>query len=237
MLSREQNGGCEQERHARTLPWFAVCRRIALICSFAAVLTGAASARPAGPPAALLHPTKLTARAPRTFTATFKTSKGSFVVTVHRAWSPRGADRFYNLVRNHFYDAQKVFRVVRHFVVQFGISPYPQVSAAWANADIRDDPAAGHHNLRGTIAFASAGPNTRTTQVFVNTGDNVQLDGYGFTPFGAVTAGMKTVDSLYGGYGDRPTSDQAEMAQRGNAYLEQRWPKLDTIESATVAVP
>ena len=210
-------------------------RCLTLIGCLAAVLVGAASARPAGPPSALLHPAKLTARAPGTFIATFRTSKGSFAVTVHRAWSPRGADRFYNLVRNHFYDGQKVFRVVRHFVVQFGISPYPQVSAAWASADLRDDPAAGQHNVRGTIAFASAGPNTRTTQVFVNTGDNVQLDGYGFTPFGAVTSGMKTVDSLYGGYGDRPTPHQAEMAQQGNAYFRRHWPRLDTILSVRIS--
>jgi peptidyl-prolyl cis-trans isomerase A (cyclophilin A) len=199
------------------------------------VLAGAAGARSAGPPPTLLHPAKLTARAPETFSATFRTSKGSFVVTVHRAWAPRGADRFYNLVKNHFYDGQKIFRVVRHFVVQFGISPYPQVSAAWASADIRDDPAPGRHNVRGTIAFASAGPNTRTTQVFVNTADNVRLDGYGFTPFGAVTSGMKTVDSLYGGYGDRPTPHQAEMAQQGNAYFRKHWPKLDTILFAHIS--
>jgi peptidyl-prolyl cis-trans isomerase A (cyclophilin A) len=194
----------------------------------------AAYAGPAAPPSALLHPAKLTARAPRTFTATFRTSKGSFVVSVHRAWSPRGADRFYNLVRNRFYDGQRVFRVVPHFVVQFGISAYPQVSSAWANADIGDDPSTGHHNTRGTIAFASAGPNTRTTQVFINTGNNVPLDGYGFTPFGAVTSGMKTIDSLFSGYADRPTPHQAEMAAQGDAYFRTHWPKLDTILSARI---
>jgi len=208
--------------------------RIVLICGLAALCTGVASAGPAAPPSALLHPAKLTAHAPATFTVTFRTSKGSFVVTVHRTWSPRGADRFYNLVRNRFYDGQKVFRVVPHFVVQFGISAYPQVSAAWASADIPDDPSTGHHNVRSTIAFASAGPNTRTTQVFINTGDNVQLDGYGFTPFGAVTSGMKTIDSLYGGYADRPTPHQAEMAQQGNAYFRTHWPRLDTIVSARI---
>jgi peptidyl-prolyl cis-trans isomerase A (cyclophilin A) len=208
--------------------------RIVLITCVAVTCAGTASAGRAEPPSALLHPAKLATRAPQTFTATFRTSKGSFVVTVRRAWSPRGADRFYNLVRNRFYDGQKIFRVVPHFVVQFGISPYPQVSAAWASADIRDDPGTGHHNVRGTIAFASAGPDTRTTQVFVNTGDNVQLDAYGFTPFGSVTSGMKTVDSLYGGYGDRPTPHQAEMARQGNAYFRKHWPRLDTILSARI---
>lgn len=207
---------------------------VVLIGCLAAACAGAAYAGAVEPPPALLQPAKLTARAPRTFTATFRTSKGSFVVTVHRGWSPRGADRFYNLVRNRFYDGQKIFRVVRHFVVQFGISAYPQVSAAWSNAEIQDDPSAGRHNARGTIAFASAGANTRTTQVFINTGNNVQLDGYEFTPFGVVTSGMKTVDSLYGGYGDRPTPHQAEMARQGNAYFRAHWPRLDTILSARV---
>jgi cyclophilin family peptidyl-prolyl cis-trans isomerase len=211
-----------------------VRRGITLIVSVAALCAGAAAAGTTAPPPALLEPAKLTAKAPASFTVTFKTTKGPFVVTVHRAWSPRGADRFYNLVRNRFYDGQKVFRVVKHFVIQFGISPYPQVSAVWANADIRDDPSSGHHNVRRTIAFASAGPNTRTTQVFVNTGNNVQLDAYGFTPFGAVTAGMKTVDALYGGYADRPTPHQGEMMQQGNAYFRAHWPKLDTIVSARV---
>lgn len=211
-------------------------RSIVTAACAAAVCAGTVQARPAAsPPPALLHPATLTAKAPSRFTVTFTTTKGSFAVTVHRNWSPRGADRFYNLVRSRFYDGQKIFRVVRRFVIQFGISPYPQVSAAWANADIRDDPAAGHHNVRGTIAFASAGPDTRTTQVFVNTGDNVRLDGYGFTPFGAVTSGMKTIDALYGGYADRPTPHQAEMMQQGNAYFRTHWPKLDAIVSARIS--
>ena len=198
---------------------------------------GGKSGSSSAPPKALLDPSTLTAKAPPLFIATFKTTAGTFVVTVHRAWSPNGADRFYNLVKNGFYDGQKLFRVVPHFVVQFGISPYPEVSQAWQTADIADDPTGKHHNVRGTVDFASAGPGTRTTQIFVNTGDNLQLDAAGFTPIGAVTAGMKVVDSLYSGYGDAPTQDQAQMAAQGNAYLEKQWPKLDGIESATAGLP
>jgi peptidyl-prolyl cis-trans isomerase A (cyclophilin A) len=188
-----------------------------------------------GPPDALLQPEKLTAKAPQLFDVTFKTTAGTFVVNVHRTWSPHGADRFYNLVKNHFYDGQKVFRVVRGFVVQFGISPYPQVSKAWETATIPDDPIGYLHNGRGGVDFASAGPNSRTTQVFINTADNGRLDAAGFTPIGAVTSGMDVVDKLYGGYGDAPTSHQSEMVAQGNAYLEKRWPKLDTIESAKIS--
>ncbi len=191
----------------------------------------------AAPPKALLDPSTLTAKAPQLFTATFKTTAGTFVVEVHRTWSPHGADRFYNLVKNGFYDGQKVFRVVPHFVVQFGISPYPEVSQAWETADIPDDPVGKLHNRRGTVDFASAGPDTRTTQIFVNTADNLQLDAAGFTPIGEVTSGMGAVDKLYSGYGDAPTQEQAQMAAEGNAYLEKQWPKLDAIESATAALP
>jgi peptidyl-prolyl cis-trans isomerase A (cyclophilin A) len=211
-----------------------------LLLVFVAVLAagcGEKTSSPASPPKALLDPSKLTATAPRQFTATFKTTAGTFVVEVHRTWSPHGADRFYNLVKNDFYDGQKVFRVVPHFVVQFGISPYPEVSQAWQTADIPDDQVGKLHNRRGTVDFASAGPNTRTTQIFVNTADNLQLDAAGFTPIGEVTSGMGAVDALYSGYGDAPTQDQAQMAAEGNAYLEKQWPKLDTIESATVALP
>ena len=181
----------------------------------------------------LLHPGELTARAPQTFDATFTTTAGTFVVHVRRAWAPRGADRFYNLVKNGFYDGQRIFRVVPPFVVQWGISADPDVSGAWETATIPDDPVRGH-NTRGTISFASAGPDTRTTQVFVNLGDNRQLDSQGFAPFGTVTSGMDVVAGLFSGYGDRPTAHQGEMAARGEAYFAASWPKLDTIRSATV---
>jgi cyclophilin family peptidyl-prolyl cis-trans isomerase len=186
------------------------------------------------PPSALLHPAKLTKKAPQLFDIKFHTTKGDFTITVHRTWAPRGADRLYNLAKNHFFDGQKFFRVVPGFVVQFGISPDPKVSAAWRDATIRDDPVT-RHNVRGTVAFASAGPDTRTTQLFVNLADNSSLDSGGFAPIGSVTRGMGVVDRFYSGYGEAPTSHQAEMEAQGNAWLDESFPKLDGIKTATVA--
>lgn len=181
------------------------------------------------PPPALLQPAKLTARAPSTFSVAFDTTKGTFVVTVHRAWAPRGADRFYNLVEWGFFNGNELFRVVKGFVVQFGISGFPKVSKAWQNATIKDDPVKAHNTV-GTITFADAGPNTRTTQVFINLGNNAgNLDSQGFAPFGKVTSGMSVVDKLYGGYDDTPTNDQAQIEQQGNAFLKKRFPKLDVV--------
>jgi peptidyl-prolyl cis-trans isomerase A (cyclophilin A) len=185
------------------------------------------------PPAALLHPAKLEAKSPQLFDVTFKTTKGTFVVSTHRTWAPLGAARFYNLVKAHFYDDVRFFRVLPNFVVQFGISPYPQVSKAWAHAFIRDDPHT-ESNTRGTVTFATAGPNTRTTQVFVNLGDNRALDERGFTPFGSVTSGMDVVEKLYSGYGDRPSSFQPQMQTEGNAFVDKQFPKLDHIVTARV---
>jgi peptidyl-prolyl cis-trans isomerase A (cyclophilin A) len=192
------------------------------------------------PPPALLKPAKLHAKAPSTYSVEFDTTKGTFVVTVHRAWAPRGADRFYNLVRAGFFDGNEFFRVVKGFVVQFGISGFPQVSRAWRNTNIADDPVKAH-NTSGTITFADAGPNTRTTQVFINLGNNsgapARLDSQGFAPFGEVTSGMGVVDRLYGGYDDTPTNDQAQIEQEGNAFLKKRFPKLDAVIRARVVKP
>src|ERR1051325_8865262 len=185
------------------------------------------------PPPALLHPAELTAKAPSVYGVVFTTTKGSFTVTVHRQWSPHGADRFYNLVRARFFDGDECFRVVKGFVVQFGISGYPAVSSAWQNATIGDD-AVKASNTRGTITFADAGPNTRTTQVFVNLGNNASLDGQGFSPFGRVTSGMSVVDKLYSGYGEAVTNLQGEIATQGNSFLRRRFPKLDRILRARV---
>jgi peptidyl-prolyl cis-trans isomerase A (cyclophilin A) len=204
--------------------------RLALVALCAAVLTGGAAA--ASPPQ-LLHPASLHAKAPAVYHVTFKTTRGTFVVTVHRAWAPRGADRFYNLVRAHFFDGVVFFRVVKGFVVQFGISPDPAVSRAWQTANIKDDPVKTS-NTPGTITFADAGPNTRTTQVFVNLGNNgSSLDGQGFSPFGRVTSGMSVVNRLYGGYGEQP--DQQQISTQGNAYLRKHFPKLDHIVTARLA--
>jgi peptidyl-prolyl cis-trans isomerase A (cyclophilin A) len=186
----------------------------------------------------LSDPAALNANAPAVYQAKFDTSKGPFVVEVHRDWAPRGADRFYNLVKNGFYDNARFFRVIEGFMVQFGINGDPSVAAAWRDADIKDDPVK-QSNGRGTITFATAGPNTRTTQVFINFGDNAGLDGQGFSPFGKVVSGMEVVDQLYGGYGEGAPNgngpDQGRIQSQGNAYLEQDFPKLDFIKSATIA--
>lgn len=181
----------------------------------------------------LLHPASLHAKAPAVFRARFTTTKGPFVVTVHRKWAPRGADRFYNLVRAGFYDRQRLFRVVPGFVVQWGISGMPKISKAWQNATIRDDPVR-HTNARRTIVFADAGPNTRTTQVFVNLAGNTQLDADGFAPFGVVKSGFPTLQHLYHGYDDRPTADQAQISNQGEAFFRKHFPKLDRILRARI---
>ncbi len=185
----------------------------------------------------LSDPAALNEEAPAVYKAKFDTSKGSFVVEVHRDWAPRGADRFYNLVKNGFYDNARFFRVIDGFMVQFGINGDPNIAGVWRDANINDDPVK-QSNGRGTITFATAGPNTRTTQVFVNFGDNAGLDGQGFSPFGKVVSGMEVVDSLYDGYGEGAPNgngpDQGRIQQQGNAYLEKGFPKLDFIKTATI---
>jgi peptidyl-prolyl cis-trans isomerase A (cyclophilin A) len=185
----------------------------------------------------LSDPASLSEQAPAVYKAKFDTSKGSFVVEVHRDWAPNGADRFYNLVKNGYYDDARFFRVIDGFMVQFGINGNPKISAVWQNADIPDDPVK-QSNARGMITFATAGPNTRTTQVFVNFGDNASLDGQGFAPFGKVISGMDVVDSLYAGYGEGAPSgrgpNQGIMQSLGNAYLEKAFPKLDYITKASI---
>jgi peptidyl-prolyl cis-trans isomerase A (cyclophilin A) len=161
----------------------------------------------------------------------FTTTKGPFVVTVHRTWAPRGADRFYNLVHAGFYNGQRLFRVIPGFVVQWGISGTPKIARAWQTATIRDDPVR-QKNTRGTIDFADGGPNTRTTQVFVNLGSNTALDRDGFAPFGTVTGGFATLKRLYHGYGESPSDAQAQITQQGEAFLKKHFPKLDRILKA-----
>jgi len=212
-------------------------RRVALVC-LAAVFVAASAACGGGAKTStsssqLLDPPALTAKAPPRFAVTFKTTKGDVTVTVHRAWAPLGADRFYNLAKAGFFDGVKFFRVVPGFVVQFGISPDPKVSAAWQTATIHDDPVT-RHNVRGTLTFATAGKDSRTTQLFVNLADNTSLDSQGFAPIGSVTRGMGVVDRLYSGYGEAPTSHQGEMESEGNAWLDKNFPKLDAIETAAV---
>jgi peptidyl-prolyl cis-trans isomerase A (cyclophilin A) len=186
------------------------------------------------PPPALLHPASLTAKAPASFAVEFDTTKGKFVVTVRRSSAPRGADRFYNLVKARFFDGVVFFRVLKGFVVQFGISGYPQVSSAWQNANLKDDPVKASNTV-GTITYADGGPNTRTTQVFINLADNgPNLDGQGFAPFGKVTKGMAVVKKLYGGYGEAPSHAQPQIASQGNAFLKKTFPKLDSVIRARI---
>jgi peptidyl-prolyl cis-trans isomerase A (cyclophilin A) len=183
---------------------------------------------------ALLLPKRLAEKAPDSYKVKFDTTRGSFTVTVTRAWAPLGADRFYNLVKHHFYDNAAFFRVVPGFVVQFGISPAPAVSAAWKHTEIKDDPVT-QTNKRGSLTFATAGPNTRTTQIFINLKDNARLDGMGFSPFATVDAnGMNIVEMMYEGYGDNAGPDQDQLEKQGDPYLKKGWPKLDYIKSATL---
>lgn len=201
-----------------------------------------AGVRAAAPayPAALLKPETLTAKAPETFEVRFVTGKGPFTVKVTRAWAPNGADRFYNLVRNRFYDGASFFRVVQGFVVQFGLSAHPEVSKAWREANIPDDPVV-QSNKKGFVTYAMRGPNTRTTQLFINLGDNSRLDAMGFAPFGEVTQGMEVVEQLYSGYGDgAPRGNgpaQNLIQEQGKAYLDKEFPLLDSIRTARIVPP
>jgi peptidyl-prolyl cis-trans isomerase A (cyclophilin A) len=187
--------------------------------------------------AKLRNPGALTEQAPAKFQVNFDTSKGSFVVEVHRDWAPNGADRFYNLVKNGFYDDTRFFRVIEGFMVQFGIHGNPAVATAWRGAPIKDDPVK-QSNKRGFVTFATAGPNTRTTQLFVNFGDNASLDRQGFAPFGEVVKGMDVVDKIYSGYGEGGPRgkgpDQNRVQAEGNAYLNKEFSKLDYIKTATI---
>ncbi len=188
--------------------------------------------------AKLRNPAGLAEQAPASFKANFDTSKGTFVIQVTRDWAPIGADRFYNLVKNGYYDDVRFFRVIDGFMAQFGIHGNPSVQAAWRPANLKDDPVKGS-NKRGMVTFATAGPNTRTTQLFVNFGNNTGLDRQGFAPFGEVVQGMDVVDKLYNGYGEGAPSgkgpNQNRLQTEGNAYLNKEFPRLDFIKAATIA--
>ena len=183
------------------------------------------------------NPAALNEKAPATYKARFDTSKGAFVIDVRREWAPFGADRFYNLIKNGFYDENRFFRVISGFMVQFGINGNPQLSTPWRGAQIKDDPVK-QSNKRGFITFATSGPNSRTTQVFINFGDNGRLDGMGFAPFGQVTSGMNVVDGLFNEYGEGAPQgrgpNQGRIQSEGNAYLTKDFPKLDYVRKATI---
>jgi peptidyl-prolyl cis-trans isomerase A (cyclophilin A) len=180
----------------------------------------------------LMNPAQLNETAPDKFQVKFDTSKGEFIVDVTRAWAPNGADRFYNLVKNGFYDNCKFFRNIENFMVQFGINGNPKINAGMMKARIKDDPVR-QSNTRGYITFAMAGPDTRTSQLFINFGDNSSLDKQGFSPFGKVKS-MSVVNSLNNQYGDKPSGAQAQIQMEGNAFLEKNFPKLDFIKTATI---
>jgi len=211
---------------------FAVFTSLMMVLAVAA----AASAQPAA--GGLQNPGSLKEVAPAVYKAKFETTAGSFVVEVHRDWAPLGADRFYNLVKNGFYDNCRFFRVISGFMVQFGINGDPTVSAVWRGAQIGVDPVK-QSNKRGYITYAMAGPpTTRTTQVFINFGDNGDLDSQGFAPFGKIASGMDVVDKLYAEYGEGAPSGrgpgQGRIQMEGNAYLAKEFPKLDYIKKATI---
>lgn len=172
------------------------------------------------------------APSPDVYRVNFDTSRGGFVVEVSRAWAPRGADRFYALVQQKFFDGARFFRVMPTFMVQFGLAADPAVTKKWEGTEFPDDPVT-MHNTRGTISFATRGANSRTTQVFINYVDNTRsLDPQGFSPFGRVVSGMDVVDKIYPGYSERP--DQGRVTSEGNAYLEKEFPQLDYIKTARI---
>ena len=206
-----------------------------------AQITQPAAAAPAPSPptekASLLKVGAFKEQAPAQYRAKFTTSKGNFVVEVQRDWAPQGADRFFNLVKNGYFSDTRFFRVIKGFMVQWGIHGQGEVNEVWRNANIPDDPVK-QSNKRGFITFATAGPNTRTSQVFINYADNGQLDGMGFAPFGKVASGMEVVDGLYGDYGEGAPQgrgpSQGRMQSEGNAYLARDFPKLDYIIEASI---
>jgi len=187
----------------------------------------------------LLTPKRLTETAPASFRVRLETSEGDVVIQVTRAWAPLGADRFYNLVKNGFYDDTRVYRVLDGFMAQFGMNGDPRVNIAWRNAIIVDDPVT-QSNTRGRVAFAKGGPNSRTTELFISYRDNSTLDERGFAPLGEVVEGMDVVDRFYSGYGDGPPRGegpyQAQVQAQGNAYLDASFPDLTKILSAKVEV-
>jgi peptidyl-prolyl cis-trans isomerase A (cyclophilin A) len=218
----------------------------------AAVLKTATSKAPVAKPAAskaavtnpkLLNPAALKATAPPEFKVKVTTLKDqTFVVDVHRDWSPMGADRFYNMVKNGFFTGTRFYRVSPGFVVQFGVNPDPKVTRAWAASTIKDDPVK-EHNTKGKLTFAKSGsPDSRTTQLFINLKDNTTLDAMGFAPIGDITEGMDVVEALYSGYGEIKEQggngpEQMKVMEEGEKYLKTNFDNLDTIKSATVIWP
>ena len=218
-------------------PYFVIVVAAAVALAAAPIALGQAATN-----AALKNPAALKEMAPAQFKVNFDTSAGVFEVEVHRDWAPNGADRFYNLVKNGFFDNARFFRVISGFMVQFGLNGDPAVNSVWREARIPRDPVK-EGNKRGNITFAMqggpSGPDTRTTQVFINFRDNSNLDAIGFAAFGRVTKGMDVVDKIYSGYGEGAPSgagpEQGRVQSEGNAYLTKDFPKLDYIKKASIA--
>lgn len=196
-----------------------------------------AEVAPAADLGVLGNPAALNEKAPETFKARFTTTKGDFVIEVTRSWSPNGADRFYNLVKNEYFTDIAFFRNIAGFMVQFGIHGDPQLNEIWKDAKITDDPVV-KSNTPGYVSFATSGPNTRTVQMFINHGANDSLDGMGFSPFGQVVEGLSVVKELYSGYGEgapRGRGPRQDLIQKqGNSYLKAEFPQLDYIQSAKI---
>jgi peptidyl-prolyl cis-trans isomerase A (cyclophilin A) len=200
-----------------------------------------ATAAHTGVDPALFHPATLHAKAPDVFQVKFTTTKGDFVIEATRAWAPNGVDRFYNLVKHGYFNGVSFYRVVPGFIVQFGLSPDPKITAAWNAASIKDDPVK-EHNAPGYVTYAMGGPNTRSNQLFINFADNSsQLDGMGFAPIGQVTSGMDVVKNFYSAYGElsdpglNGTGPSQERAmEAGKAYLDKNYPLLDSIKSTEI---
>ncbi len=176
-------------------------------------------------------------QAPDVFKIHLDTSKGEVVIEMHRDWAPIGVDHLYNLVKLGFYDGDYFFRYIRRFIVQFGINGDPKINNTWRNVNLQDDPVT-HSNVRGTLTYATAGPRTRSTQLFINLGNNAGLDKQGFTPLGKVIGGMEVIDSLYSSYGEMPPDgqgpDPGKIEIQGNEYLTSHFPRLDYIKKATI---
>jgi peptidyl-prolyl cis-trans isomerase A (cyclophilin A) len=225
---------------ARSAAGVFVLGAMLLACGDKGETTKEASAAntPAAPPkpasAALLTPDSLALKAqgPDSFVVHFTTSRGAFDVKLHRDWAPRGVDRLHYLFANGYYDDVRFFRVISGFMAQFGMHGDPKVGAAWRDRSIMDDPVK-QSNTRGVVTFAKTqAPNSRSTQLFINFGNNSNLDGMDFAPVGKVVTGMEVVDALYSGYGENP--DQTQITAAGNAYLASAFPKLDYIISAKI---
>lgn len=201
---------------------------------FASTLAAVQNVGRSGADERLKDPSQLAEQAPAVYRARFETSQGPFVIEVHREWAPLAADRFFNLVKNGFYDDARFFRVLDGFMAQFGLNGDPSIQGAWQTANLRDEPVT-QSNTRGAVTFAKENsPHSRYTMVFINYADNSYLDEQGFAPFGRVMTGMDVVDRLYSGYGRQNVPDQRRIVREGNVYLQAEYPRLDFIRRATI---